>query len=126
MTAAIVPEFLLCLLEKEIASVSLDIVKYICDEYDLKYDDVCNKIKKHMCIELDVDQQNTYKLTKMNVRKKKISADKQCQANMYHKDHKCVTQCTLQCVDSKFCKKHKRMETEGRLRFGTVTNPLPA
>lgn len=126
MTAAIVPEFLLCLLEKEIANVSLDIAKFICDDYDLPYDDVCKKISKHICIELDVDQQNTYKLTKMTVRRNKISADKQCKANMFHKDHKCVTQCTLPYIDaSKFCKKHKRMEREGRLRFGTVTQPLP-
>ena len=125
MTAAIVPEFLLHLLEKEMSAVSLTIVKYICDEYKLPFEEIKRKLSKHLCIEIDVDNQNTYKLTRMNVRRKKTPVENQCQANMFHKDHKCVTQCTLEIISgSKFCKKHTRMEKEGRLRFGTITNPL--
>lgn len=124
MTAAILPEFILQLLEKEISNVSLEIVKYICKEYNLAYDEVVKKIGNYMCMELGVDKQNTYKITKVNVRRKQICTEERCAANMFHKDHKCVTQCTLQCVGgSQFCKKHTQMEKEGRLRFGTVTQP---
>ena len=121
MTAAIVPEFTLQLLEKEMSAVSLGIVKYICEEYKLPFDEVKEKLGKKICVEFEPDNNNIYKVTKTNVRKKKTTCETQCIANMFHKDHKCVTQCSLFKLEgSEYCKKHKRMEKEGRLRFGTI------
>jgi hypothetical protein len=127
MTAAIVPEYMLKLLEAELAAVSLNVVKYICDEYKLPYEEVKEKLQKQggLCVEIEPDNKNIYKVTKTHVRRKKTTRDTQCIANMFHKDHRCVTQCSLFRLDgSDYCNKHKRMEKEGRLRFGTVDHPL--
>lgn len=125
MTASILPEFILKLLENEMANATLEVVEFICKEYDLPFEDVKQKISKYMVVTFNPDANKCFKVTKVNKRLVKIHHEERCIANMYNKDHKCVTQCTLKRVcNSECCKIHKRMEASGRLRFGTIKKPI--
>jgi hypothetical protein len=126
MTAAILPDFVLSVLEKEISSVVLEVVQTLCKEYKLPYEDVKKKLSKHMQIELDVNTQSNYKIIKKKVVKIKSSPETQCVANILCKDQKDIRQCTLQRIDGcTFCTKHKAANAANNLKYGTVMAPKP-
>lgn len=125
MTASILPEFILKLLENEMMNATLEIVEYLCIEYSLPFEEVKSKLSKHMAITFNADTTKSFKVTKKNKRLIKIHPDERCVANMFNVDHKCITQCTLKRVcASEYCTVHKRMVAMGRLRFGTIYKPI--
>ena len=126
MTSAILPEFMLKLLEKEISGVVLEATKYVCDEYNIPFSEVCTKLGKHLCIELDVNTQTNYKVIKKNVRRIKATPETQCIANIMCKDQKDIRQCTIRrsSPDCMYCTKHKMANEQSKLRYGTVLKPI--
>lgn len=121
MTACILPEFILKVLEKEVASASMSIVKYICDEYKLSYDEVKAKIERHITLDMKIDTEKNYKISRVNVKRIKANTETQCIANMYCKDQKDVRQCTRRKIDGcKFCKTHLKHFQAANLKYGTV------
>ena len=125
MTASILPEFILKLLENEMANATLEIVEYLCQEYNLPFEEVKSKLSKHMAITFNADKTKAFKVVKKNKRHMKLETDERCIANMFNVDHKCITQCTLKRVCStEYCTVHKRMAAMGRLRFGTIYKPI--
>lgn len=126
MTAAIMPEFVLGLLEKEVSTVVLDVVRALCSEYDLPFDEVKKKLSKYMQIEFSVNTQSNYKVVKKKVMKIKSTPETQCIANILCKDQKDIRQCTLKRVDNcMFCTKHKAANAANNLKYGTVMAPKP-
>lgn len=123
MTAAILPEFILKLLEKEVSSVVLEAVKFVCDEYNISFCEVSKKLGKHLCIEFDVNTQTNYKVVKKQVRRIKATPENQCIANILCKDQKDVRQCTVRRVPGcEFCTKHRVAHEQNKLKYGTVAN----
>lgn len=121
MTATIVPEFILNVLENELSAVSLKIVRFVCDQYKLPFEEVKEKLKKHINIELDIDTETSYKIHKTHVKKIKATVENQCTANIFCKDQRGVRQCTFQRLDGcKLCKKHLKLFHEGDLKYGMV------
>lgn len=125
MTSAVLPEFLLHLLEKEVSNVVLKVVKFVCDEYSIPFSDVSAKIGKHMSIEFEVDTKSTYKVVKKRVKPIKSTPENQCIANIMCKDQKDIRQCTIRQVNGcRFCTKHKAANEQNRLHYGTIHAPI--
>lgn len=126
MTSAILPEFVLRLLEKEVSDVVLQAVRYVCNEYNIPFSEVCTKLGKHLCIELDVNTQTNFKVVKKNVRRIKATPENQCIANILCKDQKDIRQCTIRRTspDCEYCTKHKMAFDQNKLKYGTVFKPV--
>lgn len=121
MTAVILPEFMLKALEVEIAKVSLEVVKIVCEDYDLPFDEVKARLGNKVQIELHPENNDDYRIIRRRHRKTVVPIDQMCIANMFDKDHKCVRRCTRAIKDdTMFCRSHLRMSKVGRLRFGVV------
>jgi hypothetical protein len=121
MTAVILPEFILKALEAEISEICLSTVKYVCEEYSLPYEEVKEKVGTRMNIELATESNDHYRIITRKPRKKEISLENTCIANMFDKETRCVRRCTKEVKDgTQFCRSHLRMSNVGRLRFGTA------
>jgi flagellar biosynthesis/type III secretory pathway ATPase len=121
MTACILPEFILKVLEKEVTSSMMNIVKYICDEYKLSYDEVKSKLEKHIILDMKIDTETNYKISKVNVKRITSTVETQCIAKMYCKDQKDIRQCTKKKKDGcKFCKTHLKLFESSNLKYGTI------
>ena len=121
MTTALLPEHMLNFIEAEVSSICMDVVKKVCDEYDLPFETVKQKLQKYINMEIETDNTEVFRIVTRRPRKKKAVGEAVCKAKMFDKEEKCVRQCTLERLDNcEFCKVHERMNKVGRLRFGTV------
>jgi hypothetical protein len=126
MTAAILPEFIMSVLEKELSKIVIDVVHVVCEEYGLNHKEVKQKLSKHMHIKLDIDTDSNYKVIKKKVVKIKATPENQCIANILCKDQKDIRQCTFRRADGcMFCVKHHRANVSNTLKYGTVEKPNP-
>jgi hypothetical protein len=123
MTTAVLPEFILNVLESEISSITLNVVKCVCDEYNLPFEEVKTKIAKYICIELKTTETANYKVIKSHTRRVQLEEDERCIANMMCPKTKETRQCTrrrLENEDCKFCRTHMKMFDADELKYGTI------
>lgn len=126
MTSAVLPEFMLGLLEAEMAAATLGVVRYVCQEYGLPYEEVKNKIASRVNIEIDVDTKSNYRVRKTMVKPIKArTEEEQCIAMMFCKDQRDVRRCTKRHGEGcgKFCKIHYKMWKGDGLAYGTASDP---
>lgn len=126
MTTVVLPEFILKSIEHEITKSCMDVVSFLCREYNLPCDDVWKKLMKHMCIDMKLDSNETYRIVKRKPRKVMENTDTLCIANIFDFDEKCPRRCTNEKIKDKesgkytcvFCTKHLRMSKVDRLSWG--------
>lgn len=126
MTSAVMPEFILNLLEAEMSAATLSVVKYVCDEYGLPFEEVKEKVGRRVNIGLEVDTKTNFRVRKTMVKPIKASSEEeQCIAKMYCKDQRDVRRCTKRHGEGcgKFCKIHFKMWKGDGLAYGTVEKP---
>ena len=120
MTSISVSEPILNIIEAEISKGILKAVEYICNEYDLDYNEVQRKIKDKVYCEVDI-QTKGYKLTKSSKPVKELEHENRCEALSAGK-FEGFRRCKWRrlCSDKRFCKLHQRLSDVGQLRYGTI------
>lgn len=120
MTAAVLPEFILKLLEHELSKATLEVVEWVCQEYELPFEEVKKKLGKRMQLKLNLDAEKNYKVTRVTL-KPTVEPEDQCVANILCKDQKCVRQCTKEKKKGNFCRLHYNMNKKNLLRYGVAS-----
>lgn len=122
MTNISISEPILNIIETEISKGILKAVEYICNEYDLDYDEVQEKIKDKIYCEVDINVKG-YKVIKSCTPIKELDHEDRCEALSAGK-FKGFRRCKWKKLDSdkRFCKLHQRLSDVGQLRYGTIAN----
>jgi hypothetical protein len=115
MTTPIIPDFIFQLFENEVQEIVFKVLKNICKEYDLDYEEV----KKFATIKLYT------KLNNIHISKKidpKHPDDIKCQARMIREMG--IKQCCRKKSEGDFCKIHHKCEVNNTLKYGRITDPI--
>lgn len=119
MTTPILPEFVLKLFQDEVNKIVQKQVKRLCVEYEIDYDEALQKLGT---LELKTTKHPGFRLLKKN--EKITEKDQRCLARMLHDLE--VKQCSRQKGEGcELCGMHAKMKSKGRLKYGTVNDPLP-
>ena len=111
-------------MEHEYSNMCLDIIKIICDEYNLSLEDVKKKLKGKLALtfELDAKKLNYRFVHRAPPREK--SDESTCVAMMFDFKVKTTRRCSQQRCShescSLFCSTHLRMHYTGRLAYGVA------
>lgn len=121
MTDTILPEFILMVLEKEVADVTMQIVGFLCKEYNLPEEEVKKKLGKRICLDLEVDSKKNYRVHRVNVKRMAKNEETQCIALLFDKRFKDTRQCARSRLEGcKFCKTHMKQYNTHTLKYGTI------
>lgn len=120
MTAAMLPDFVLRLLEVEISKVNMKFLETIAETYNIDKTEILNLMKESMCVALLPSDEQKIKIISKRVMKLRDPSER-CIAVTFNKNELEVKQCSRRYLDGcEFCKTHLRLSRENRLRYGTV------
>ncbi len=131
MTCAIIPDFILQLFEKEIIKVVDGVVNKICVEYSLDNDEVKQRLKETLDINLqvidsDIEQVKIVKKHHHASTSKSESNEHCCEARLFIQNELVVRQCSRSKMEnSKFCKTHQKQFDSNTLKWGTIHDEKP-
>lgn len=125
MTTPLVPDFILQLFQDEVHKINSVVVQKMCQMYNIDYDDAVTKLAKEAAIKLTLSNNEKIKLVK---KQKEPDAKQRCHARVFRKKDLEVFQCTRKtpAEGACFCKRHQKMNDEGRLKYGTINDVKPA
>lgn len=123
MTAAVLPDYLLKVLEAEVNSVCWRVVERLCDLYSLDKNEVKSRLDKWMFTELDVKSDEKIKVVKCKPMST-VPVQDRCVARCYNKEVKDVTQCSKKAKMCGFCMTHYDLQRQDYLRYGTIHKPI--
>jgi hypothetical protein len=120
MTAPLLPECVLALLEAEVAKVNRLFLEKVCERYKLDMREVESILHTTMSPSLlPVDEH--IKVTKVYKPRQRLDEDDRCRARTFKKKELHVQQCTRRFVSGcRFCKTHQKMHDENILKYGTI------
>lgn len=123
MTTPVVPELIFNLFKNEIIKINLTLLTSICSLYNIDVEEAKNRLKKELNLDLEID-----KLLKIQIvkKQKEVNKEERCIARIYRPKDIEVSQCHRKMIDGcDFCKRHKKMSDEGRLKYGTIHTAVP-
>ena len=124
MTTPIIPDFILKLFQNEINTINNNLLNNFCKLFKIDLEDAKNKLKNELNISLEIDKNEKIKIVKKH---KDAPQEERCCARVYRQKDLEVGQCPRKhandCGD--FCKRHKKMHDEGRLKYGTINQTIP-
>ncbi len=124
MTTPMIPDFILKLFQNEINKINTNLLVHFCALFKVDIEDAKNKLKNDLNISLELDKNEKIKIVKKH---KEAPSEERCCARVYRPKDLEVCQCPRrranECGD--FCKRHKKMHDEGRLKYGTISQTVP-
>jgi len=124
MTTPIIPDFILKLFQNEINKININLLINFCKLFKVDLEDAKDKLKNELNISLDIDKNEKIKIVKKH---KEAPKEERCCARVYRQKELEVGQCPRKHADGcgDFCKRHKKMNDEGRLKYGTISQAIP-
>lgn len=123
MTTPIIPDYVLQVLEAEMASISWVVIEKLCTFYNLDKNDVQSKLKDFMFTKLDIETNELIRIVRCKPRHEKPSEER-CKA--YVGTVLDMKQCkNSKCFGFHFCKTHQKKFDAGTLKFGHMNIPPP-
>lgn len=120
MTAAVLPDFVLRLLEVEISKVNMVFLEKIADKYNLDKAEILQMMKESMTVALLPSDEEKIKIISKRVTKMRDPSER-CIAVTFNKNEIEVKQCSRRFLDGfDFCKTHLKLFQEKRLKYGTI------
>jgi hypothetical protein len=123
MTAPVVPDFILNLFKNEIKKINLTIIENLCKIYNIDIDEAKLKLQDSLNINFELNKNEKLHFT---TKQKELPTEDRCIARLFIKKDIEITQCSRRKKDCDFCKKHKKMNIEGRLKYGTINEEKPS
>jgi hypothetical protein len=123
MTAPVVPDFVLNLFKNEIKKINLIIIENLCKIYKIDIDDAKLKLEDSLNMNFELNKNDKLQFT---TKQKELPVEDRCIARLFYKKQLEVTQCSRRKKNCEFCKKHDKMNIEGRLKYGTINEEKPA
>lgn len=123
MTAPVVPDFILNLFKNEIKKINLTIIENLCKIYNIDIDEAKLKLQDSLNINFELNKNEKLHFT---TKQKELPTEDRCIARLFIKKNIEITQCSRRKKDCDFCKKHKKMNIEGRLKYGTINEEKPS
>jgi len=119
MTTPILPEFVLKLFQDEVNSIVQKEICKVCEHFNLNKKEVFDKMGY---VEINTTVAPGFRIMKKN--EKFAPKESRCIARMLHDLE--IKQCSYHRQNSsEFCGKHLSMKQSGKLKYGTVNDPLP-
>lgn len=123
MTAPLLPQHMLKILEAEFQKTTWTVVEKLCDCYALNKEEVRQRMQAWMYTELDIQSDEKVKVIKTKT-KTEVPLEERCIARFYNKDVKDVTQCSKRAKKCGFCMMHYDLSRQDYLRYGTIHKPI--
>jgi len=122
MNSAVLPEFILKIIEAELHRELDEILDKVCNKFKIDNDAVKEYVGKQMYTPIDVETDTSYKIVKTKARRI-IPLKDRCIARYYCKKEKDICQCPRAAKNNEFCMTHYNLWLEDYLRFGTIKEP---
>lgn len=124
MTTPVIPDFVMKLFQNEITKINLNLLNNFCKLFKVDVEEAKTKLKTELHVSLDFDKNEKIKFVKKH---KEADPEVRCCARVFRKKELEVGQCPRRRADGcgEFCKRHKTMFDEGRLKYGMVTEEKP-
>lgn len=122
MTAPLIPDTIFKLFQNELTNVNLIFLEKVCKLYNLNLEEAKAKLSKELKLSFEISD------VKMKIVKpQKLPNDEErCMARIFRKKDLEVLQCTRRKgKECEFCKRHQKMHVEGRLKYGSIDEPVP-
>lgn len=122
MTAPLIPEAVFKLFQNELTNINLIFLEKVCKVYKLDIEEAKAKLSKELKLSFEISDVKV-----KIVKQQKLPDDEErCMARIFRKKDLEVMQCTRRKgKECHFCKRHQNMNMEGRLKYGTMNDPVP-
>ncbi len=122
MKAPVITDFIINLFKNEIKKINLTIVENLCKIYNIDIDDAKLKLQDSLNINFELNKNDKLQFI---TKQKELPVEDRCIARLFVKKNLEITQCSRRKKNCEFCKKHNKMNNEGRLKYGTIEDEKP-